>query len=81
MVTLVCSWEHFPERRGLVTGIIEAAYGLGSFIFAQISSRIVNPNNDQPTILVIDGETTLHYFAPNVANNVSTLKILFNFYY
>ena len=31
MVSLICGWEYFPERRGLVTGIIISAYGFGSF--------------------------------------------------
>jgi OFA family oxalate/formate antiporter-like MFS transporter len=37
-VPLVCGWEWFPKRRGLVTGIIVGSYGLGSFIFTQIAT-------------------------------------------
>jgi MFS transporter, OFA family, oxalate/formate antiporter len=43
MIPLVCSWEYFPNKRGLVTGIIVGSYGLGSFIFTQISTHIANP--------------------------------------
>lgn len=32
-IPLVCAWEYFPERKGLVTGIIIGAYGFGSFIY------------------------------------------------
>tara|TARA_B110000285_G_C15057436_1_gene580398 strand:- start:916 stop:1077 length:162 start_codon:yes stop_codon:yes gene_type:complete len=32
-VPLVCAWEYFPERKGLVTGIIVGAYGFGAFIY------------------------------------------------
>ena len=33
-VALICSWEYFPNKKGLVTGIILGGYGFGSFIFA-----------------------------------------------
>lgn len=49
-VPLVCSWEYFPERKGLMTGIIISAYGFGSFAFALISTALVNPNGLNPDI-------------------------------
>lgn len=33
-IPLVCAWEHFPERKGLMTGIIIGAYGFASFAFS-----------------------------------------------
>ena len=30
---IVCCWEWFPEKKGLMTGIIVAGFGFGSFIF------------------------------------------------
>ena len=33
-IPLVCGWEYFPNRKGLVSGIILAGYGFSSFIFA-----------------------------------------------
>ena len=33
-VALICCWEYFPKRKGLVTGVILGGYGFGSFIFA-----------------------------------------------
>ena len=32
-VPMVCAWEYFPERKGLTTGLLESAYGAGSFIW------------------------------------------------
>lgn len=32
-VPMICGWEYFPSRKGLVTGIIVGAYGFGPFIF------------------------------------------------
>lgn len=44
---MMCAWEWFPERRGMVSGIIVAGYGFGSSITGMISTKIVNPNNLQ----------------------------------
>jgi len=37
MVPLVCAWDHFPNRKGLMTGIIVGAYGFGSFLYSRIA--------------------------------------------
>ena len=66
-IPLVCAWEHFPQRKGLCTGIIVGAYGIGSFIFTRVSTRIVNPNDLQATIS-INQDLTL--FGPEVADRV-----------
>jgi len=33
IIPMVCAWEYFPEKKGLCTGILVGAYGLGSFIY------------------------------------------------
>jgi len=66
MVPVVCGWKYFPQRKGLVSGIIVGGYGLGTFIFNFIALAIVNPNNEKASI-VYDGEK---YFGPEVYNNV-----------
>lgn len=50
MVPLICGWEWFPEKKGLVTGCILGGYGFGSFIFSQVSTKLVNPDGLNPTI-------------------------------
>jgi len=50
-IPIICAWEWFPERKGLVTGAILAGYGFGSFIFGFLSTAMVNPNNVRPEIL------------------------------
>lgn len=66
MVPLICAWEYFPEKKGMMTGIIIGAYGFGSFIFSLLSSHLVNPNKENPTINGGD----IIYFSPDVANRV-----------
>ena len=35
----------FPKSKGLVNGIIVGGFGLGAFIFNQIQTAYLNPNN------------------------------------
>ena len=35
----------FPEKKGLVVGIIESGYGLSAFVFDQIQTAYINPDN------------------------------------
>ena len=50
LVPLICGWEWFPTKKGIVSGCILAGYGFGTFIFSQISTKIVNPDNLDPTL-------------------------------
>jgi len=49
-VPLVCGWEYFPSRKGLVTGIVISAYGFGAFGFGLLAVWIVNPTHVNPSI-------------------------------
>ena len=42
---IICGWEWFPERKGLISGLIIGAFGFGALIFGFITTRIVNPEN------------------------------------
>lgn len=37
-VPIICGWEWFPERKGLVSGCVVAGYGFGAFIFGFITT-------------------------------------------
>jgi hypothetical protein len=49
-----------------MTGIIIGAYGFGSFFFSLLSTKLVNPNKENPTI---PGDN-ITFFAPDVADRV-----------
>jgi MFS family permease len=49
-VPIICGWEWFPERKGLVTGLIVGGYGFGAFIFGFITTAIANPDNLSPSV-------------------------------
>lgn len=42
--------RYFPERKGLVTGIIFGALGSSSIIISFMVLSILNPNNISPTV-------------------------------
>jgi OFA family oxalate/formate antiporter-like MFS transporter len=45
MIPVQIGWSLFPNRTGLVSGIVIGGYGLGNIIFSKLSTLIVNPNN------------------------------------
>ena len=71
MVPLICAWDYFPESRGLVTGIILSAYGLGSFAYTLIAQAIVNPENSDAVIP--SGEKGLSYFDFTISARVPSM--------
>lgn len=73
MVPLVCAWEYFPHKKGLMTGLIIGAYGFGSFGFSLLSTHLVNPTGANPTIE--DGDLTFYdsTVADRVPNMIRTL--------
>ncbi|KAL8594765.1 hypothetical protein ACOMHN_047483 [Nucella lapillus] len=48
-VNLALKW--FPHRKGLVSGVTMGGYGGGAFIWNQVVTRWINPNNLQPDLL------------------------------
>lgn len=74
MLPLVCGWEHYPQNKGFVTGIIVGAYGFSSFIFNPLITFLVNPDNESATIEINED---LKFFDDEVADKVpSGLRIL-----
>ena len=69
ILPLICGWEWFPDNKGIVTGITLGGYGFGSFIFTQISTKLVNPNNASP-IPNPDPDSDIDYYGPEVADRV-----------
>ena len=65
-VVLICAWEWFPTKKGLVTGLTLGGYGFGSFLFSLISTRLVNPEHTNPTIY--DAANDVTYYDSSVAD-------------
>ena len=49
-IPLKVCWDHFPNNKGLVSGLIIGGFGLGSFLFGLLSTLLINPKNAKPDI-------------------------------
>jgi len=67
MVPIKNIWQYFPNRRGLVTGIISCGFGGSAFLFSFITKALVNPSNAE---IGPDG-----YYGPEVFNNITNMFI------
>ena len=67
LVPMICGWDHFPQRRGLVTGLSLFGFGFGSFIFSQISTAVVNPAGLDP---IPDASHAVNFYPEEVAMRV-----------
>ena len=68
---IICSWEWFPNRKGMISGLIIGAFGLGAFIFGFITTAITNPDNVKPGIPIGPGPITKDNLFPiDVAEKV-----------
>ena len=47
LVPLHHSWLWFPDRPGLISGIIVSGFGIGTFAFNELCIYIVNPDNEK----------------------------------
>ena len=45
MVPINIGFKYFPNKKGMVSGIIASGFAFGSFIFSWIVYSIINPNN------------------------------------
>ena len=70
MIPLVCAYKYFPNKKGLITGIIVGSYGLGSSIFNIVATKIVNPENAKPYLKAPNGDKNLKFFDEMVADRV-----------
>ena len=69
MVPMHHGWLWFPDRPGLISGIIIGGFGLGSLVFAPIATQIVNPGGEQ----AVDG-----HFTDAVNSRVPKMLLILN---
>jgi len=68
-VPIICSWEWFPDHKGLISGLIIGAFGFGSFFFSFISTALANPNNLSASVIEGSGNPD-KFFPKEVADRV-----------
>ena len=68
MVPMHHGWLWYPNRPGLISGIIVGGFGLGSLVFSLVLEHIVNPNGLKNT------DPQYHQV---VKDNVPFMKLIF----
>ena len=63
---IICAWEWFPDRKGMVCGLIAGGFGFGAFIYGFISTAIVNPDD----VDKVANDQGIKYYPEEVANRV-----------
>lgn len=49
VLLMINAFEYFPEKKGVISGILMSIYGLGGFLFTLLMTWIINPENKLPT--------------------------------
>ncbi|CAG5135272.1 unnamed protein product [Candidula unifasciata] len=57
-IPLGCVMRWFPKWKGLVNGVVVAGFGGGAFIFNQVQTAFINPDNLKPDVEV-DGDISV----------------------
>jgi len=68
-IPLKLCWDLYPERKGMVSGVIICGFGVGSFIFSFISTMLVNPLNIKTRVNYIEneGDKSIRLYGDEVA--------------
>ena len=61
------AWIFFPGKEGLITGIVIAGFGIGGFLFTELSTAWCNPMNVDSNQDIIKTDPNSKYFPMSVA--------------
>lgn len=65
MLTLKPAWVYFPNRKGMVGGIILSCYSFGAIVLSFLCAELSNPDNLVPTDKINEGATDEFLFDIN----------------
>ena len=68
MVPVQCAWNYYPQKRGLAGGLIISAFGIGAFIFSEVTTVLINPHNKDPTHKIERGHVQDFYYDHDIAD-------------
>ena len=77
------AWLFYPNRKGMISGLILSCYSIGAIAWIFISTAIVNPNNESPSLHIFVGENEEKLFEPysTVAENVPFMLQVLSYIY
>jgi len=71
-----CAMRWMPEKKGLVAGFVVAGFGAGAFIFNQVITHYINPENKSPTLVPYENHQDEKYFTADEVKRVPTVFLL-----
>ena len=63
---LSTSWQYFPEKKGLLSGIILSCFGSAAFIWTAIADNLINPKK----IKVQESGDYKKYYTPDISKKI-----------
>lgn len=76
MLPIRNAWLFYPDRKGMVSGIILSSYSVGAIVWSFLSTYLANPNNDHTTILIQNGISHEKLFDPDSEVALNTPEML-----
>ncbi|CAH1245153.1 SLC16A14 [Branchiostoma lanceolatum] len=73
---LACAMKWMPERKGLVNGLVLAGFGGGSFIFDQVQTAYLNPNNLSPDLEDPDDPSSKYFDDKEILDKIPVCFLL-----
>lgn len=83
MLPIRNAWLFYPNKKGMVSGIILCSYSIGAICWSFLSTALANPNNDPTTIKIKNGISYEKLFDPdsevsqNTPGMLRTLSYIF----
>ena len=80
MLPLKSAWSFFPERKGMVGGLILASHSFGAIGWSFFTAKIINPNNEAPNLYINVGNSLNVLYSPDsdpVMNVSYMLRMVF----
>ena len=71
--TMTIGMRWFPNNKGMAMGIVVGGFGGGAFIFNQIQTAILNPNNITPSLNTPSG---LYFVDKQLLDKVPSLMLI-----
>jgi MFS transporter, OFA family, oxalate/formate antiporter len=72
MAALKNSWQYFPSKKGMISGLILSCYSVGAIVWTLITKYIANPNNEKPLEILQIGDKKEYFYTADqdVVKNV-----------
>ncbi len=79
MLPIRNAWLFYPEKKGMVSGLILSCYSIGAIAWIFLSTAVANPDNLPASVHILNGKEVEKFYPPDssVADNVpNMLRVL-----